>query len=262
ARQRSDGHRRLPHPGQRLGGCPGSGAPRRPHRRQGGVRRHQPARRQGAQLRAGPGQQPLPARPPGAHPRRGPAPRRGTRPPQLAALLAPRLSAGHELREPTSGESRAAEARVRPIQYIKLTTLLAIVLAAIAIALAARRYSERHYDVSAMLRCLGAQQRAILRLYGYQLLLLTGGAVLVGSILGWLTHLLVVAVIAPLLPVALPPPGLAPLASGAGTALLLVAGFALPPVLRLADSSPLRVFRRDLAPIPLSGWIVYGLAGG
>ncbi|HLS97899.1 MAG: hypothetical protein RBR91_11685 [Porticoccaceae bacterium] len=186
----------------------------------------------------------------------------GDNAPQLAALLAPRLSAGHELREPTSGESRAAEALVRAIQYIKLTTLLAIVLAAIAIALAARRYSERHYDVSAMLRCLGAQQRAILRLYGYQLLLLTGGAVLVGSILGWLTHLLVVAVIAPLLPVALPPPGLAPLASGAGTALLLVAGFALPPVLRLADSSPLRVFRRDLAPIPLSGWIVYGLAGG
>ena len=182
--------------------------------------------------------------------------------PKLADLLAPRMTAGHELAEPTNGESRASEALVRAIQYIKLTTLLAIVLAAIAIALAARRYSERHYDVSAMLRCLGAPQRDILRLYGYQLLLLTGGAVAVGSVLGWLSHLLVVAVIAPLLPVALPDPGPAPLASGAGTALLLVAGFALPPVLRLADSSPLRVFRRDLAPIPLSGWVVYGLAGG
>src|SRR5690606_11380770 len=90
---------------------------------------------------------------------------------------------------------------------------------------------------------------------------LTASAVVLGTILGWLLHWLVLAVIAPLLPVALPPPGLTPLAIGAGTALLLVAGFALPPVLRLGACPPLRALRRDLTPIPLSGWFLYGLAG-
>lgn len=178
----------------------------------------------------------------------------------LKAELEPLLSVGHELIEPTSRESRASEALVRAIQYIKLSTLLAIVLAAIAIALAARRYSERHYDVSAMLRCLGAQHRDIVRLYVYQLLILTGLAVVVGTVIGWFAHGAVLAVIKPLLPITLPQAGFQPLLIAASTGLLLVIGFALPPVLRLADSSPLRVFRRDLAPIPLSGWLVYGLA--
>ncbi|MFA5496477.1 MAG: FtsX-like permease family protein [Porticoccaceae bacterium] len=186
---------------------------------------------------------------------------RGDNAAQLAAELKPLLGVGHQLVEPTGGETRASEALMRAIQYIKFTTLLAIVLAAIAIALAARRYSERHYDVSAMLRCLGARQGDVVRLYIYQLLLLTASAVVLGTILGWLLHWLVLAVIAPLLPVALPPPGLTPLAIGAGTALLLVAGFALPPVLRLGACPPLRALRRDLTPIPLSGWFLYGLAG-
>lgn len=181
---------------------------------------------------------------------------------QLARALEPLLDTGHHLQQPTDGESRATEALLRAIQYIKFSTLMAIILATIAIALAARRYSERQYDVSAMLRCIGAPQRAIIKLYVYQLLMVTATTVLMGLFLGWLAHEAVVRIIAPLLPVALPAAGLLPLATGAGTALLLVIGFALPPLLRLANCSPLRVFRRDLTPISPSGWLVYGLAGG
>lgn len=181
---------------------------------------------------------------------------------RLAAELEPLLTTGHSLRQPTDGESRATQALVHATQYIKFSTLMALVLAAIAIALATRRYSERHYDVSAMLRCLGASQRAIIKVYLYQLLLLTAATVTLGLALGWLCHLALVHIISPLLPVALPAAGPLPLLSGAGTALLLVGGFALPPLLRLANCSPLRVFRRDLEPTTLSGWSVYGLAGG
>ncbi|MCK9563610.1 MAG: hypothetical protein M0R02_12930 [Bacteroidales bacterium] len=181
---------------------------------------------------------------------------------RLASELEPLLTTGHTVQQPTDGESRATEALVRAIQYIKFSTLMAIVLAAIAIALAARRYSERHYDVSAMLRCLGAPQRAVIKVYVYQLMLVTTATVVLGLALGWLAHLAIVRIISPLLPVALPAAGPLPLASGAGTALLLVGGFALPPLLRLAECSPLRVFRRDLEPTSLSGWTVYGLAGG
>lgn len=181
---------------------------------------------------------------------------------QLREQLEPEMTTGYRLMDPTSEDDAASEALVRATQFIKLSALLVIVLAAIAIALAARRYSERHYDTSAMLRCLGAQQREITRLYLYQLLLFILGAALAGCALGWLVHLGLAAILQPALPTALPPPGPAPLISASATAALLVAGFALPPVLRLARMSPLRVFRRDLSPMPLSGWLVYGLALG
>ena len=38
-------------------------------------------------------------------------------------------------------------------------------------------------------------------------------------------------------------------------------GVSLPPVLRLKDVPPLRVFRRELLPLPASAWMVYGIAG-
>lgn len=171
-----------------------------------------------------------------------------------------KLGIGHNLVEPGNSENRAAAALVKTSQYIRIATLLAIVLAAIAIALSSRRYSERNYDVSAMLRCLGARRNAIIALYAQQLLLITLAAIAIGGLLGWVAHLALLAVLKPLLPQALPAAGFSPWLAAAGSALLLIAGFALPPILRLADTSPLRVLRRDLSPPPLAMWLAYGLA--
>ena len=178
----------------------------------------------------------------------------------LRQRLEPTLGVGHRLLEPDGADNRASAALLKATQYIRIATLLSLVLAAIAIALTAKRYSERHYDVSAMLRCLGAQQHAIFRLYVYQLGLLTAATTAAAAVLGWLAHLAVLQVLQPLLPVALPQPGAGPWLVAVGSAFLLIAGFALPPVLRLASTPPLRVLRRDLSPVPVSVWLVYGLA--
>jgi putative ABC transport system permease protein len=134
------------------------------------------------------------------------------------------------------------------------------VLAGVAIAMAARRYSERHFDMSAMLRCLGVSQRDLLGLYLAQLLVLGLLASAAGCLLGWLAQQGLLVLLAELLPMAPSATSAWPLLAGLLTGLVVLAGFALPPVLRLKGVPPLRVLRRDLSPLPSNAWLVYGVA--
>ena len=78
--------------------------------------------------------------------------------------------------------------------------------------------------------------------------------------LGWFAQYVLVELMSGLLPTDLPGPGLEPALVGMATGLLVLAGFSLPPLLRLSSVSPLRVLRRELNPLPVSAWLVYGLA--
>lgn len=169
------------------------------------------------------------------------------------------LGPGHRLVTPSNDDNRASEALKKATQYIRIATLLTIVLCAIAIALCARRYSERQVDISAMLRTLGARQQDVLRLYIYQLTLIGAAAITIAAGIGWAAHLAVLEILAPLMPTSLPSAGITPWLSACGSALLLLAGFALPPVMRLANTPTLRILRKDLQPPPVSTWLMYTL---
>lgn len=174
--------------------------------------------------------------------------------------LTPRLTERDRLVDARTGRPAVANALDKAERYLGLASLVAIGLAGVAVAMAARRYSTRHYDVSAMLRCLGALQRDIVTLYLLQMLLLGLGGSLVGVALGWVAQLGLVKLLAGLLPLTPPPAGPMPLLLGVATGLITLTGFAVPPVLRLRAVPPLRVLRRDLAPLPPRAWLVYGLA--
>ncbi|HEV7390289.1 MAG TPA: ABC transporter permease, partial [Burkholderiales bacterium] len=53
----------------------------------------------------------------------------------------------------------------RAEQFLSLAALVSVVLAAVAIGLSARRFLQRHLDSCAMMRCLGASQAMVVRLY-------------------------------------------------------------------------------------------------
>ena len=60
----------------------------------------------------------------------------------------------------------------RAQRFLGLTALLAAILAGVAVALGTRRFVERHLDGCAVMRCLGATQSQLLRLYAVEFLLL------------------------------------------------------------------------------------------
>lgn len=176
--------------------------------------------------------------------------------------LTPQLEPSHRLIDVREGRPTVGAALERAERYLGLASLAAVLLAGVAIAMGARRYSERHFDVSAMLRCLGASQDDILALYLPQLLLLGLFGSGVGVALGALVQAGLFALLQELLPARLPPPGLLPALLGLLTGLVVLAGFALPPILRLRQVPALRVLRRELTPLPLRAWLVYGAAIG
>lgn len=174
--------------------------------------------------------------------------------------LTTQLDASHELIGIKEGRRTVGSALDRAERYLGLAVLVAIVLAGVAVAMAARRYSERHYDMSAMLRCLGTSQRQLLGLYLPQLLVLGLVSSALGCVLGWVAQFGLLYLLADMLPASPAAPTLWPLLAGFSTGMITLAGFALPPVLRLRNAPPLRVLRRDLLPLPGQSWLVYGAA--
>jgi putative ABC transport system permease protein len=174
--------------------------------------------------------------------------------------LKSRLEPSHELVGVREGRRAVGTALERAERFLGLSILAAIVLAGVAIAMAARRYSERHFDMSAMLRCLGASQQELLGIYLPQLAVIGVLASALGGLIGWLAQHGLLYLLADLLPVA--PAGTSgwPLLAGFATGLISLAGFAVPPVMRLSGVPPLRVLRHELMPMPSSAWLVYAAA--
>ncbi len=177
---------------------------------------------------------------------------------QYRAWVAPRLQPGQRVRELGEERPAVADALGKAQQYMGLASLVALLLAAVAIAGSGRHYSERHYDTSALLRCLGCKQRDIVIIYLAQLLLLALAGGVLGNAAGWLAQAGLLAAIASLLPENIAPAQWATVRSGMLLAFVVLIGFTLPSVLRLKSVSPQRVLRNDLAPLPLSAWLVYG----
>ncbi len=151
----------------------------------------------------------------------------------------------------------------RAERFLGLATLLTVVLAGVAIALAARRHMQRHFDACAMLRCLGAVQAELLILYGLQLLLAGAIAALIGSAVGLGLQQVLAAMLSPLVQVQLPPPGWLPMLEGFATGCILLGGFALPPLIALRRVSTMRVLRRDIGlpdPTGMSAYVLASLA--
>jgi putative ABC transport system permease protein len=173
--------------------------------------------------------------------------------------IKPQLNASQRLMDIHDDRPELGSALVRAERYLGLSSIVVIIIAGVAIAMSTRRYSERHFNATAILRCLGCRQHDILRLYLYQFLILGVIASTIGTLMGWFAQEILFHLLKELLPSKVSNPSLIASLLGFLTGLVILIGFALPPILRLKKVSPLRVFRRELAPLSNSIWLVYGL---
>ena len=145
-------------------------------------------------------------------------------------------------------------------RFLSLASLVAVLLCSIAVAMAARRYVHRHLDSVALMKTLGATRAFTLTVSLTQLVLVGLLAAVLGSVLGFGAQAWLVVALADLLKGDLPPPSLAPLGIGLLTAVAVLGGFALPPLLQLSRTPALRVLRRDVGPPPPLVILAFGPA--
>jgi putative ABC transport system permease protein len=175
----------------------------------------------------------------------------------LRGTLRRQLAPDEQLLTVKDGRPELRSALERARRFLGLAALVSVLLAGVAVATAARRFARRHLDTSAILRCLGATQGAIIRAFSLEMLWLALFASTVGALFGLLMQTVVARILAQLLLIELPGASLRPLALGYATGLVLLLGFALPPLLALRRVPPLRVLRRDLSGKETPAVLVY-----
>lgn len=171
----------------------------------------------------------------------------GSREALAAAEALPRASNTRWL-TPKEGRPEVKNTLDRAGQFLDIAGLAAALLAAAAVALTARQHGDTLRDEIALLKTLGARQAFLLRTLLLQLLMLGLAASAVGAALAWGGQAAIATLLAGVLEVQLPEASPRPLLSAAGLALILLLGFAAPPVLAARRTPPLRVLARDLAP--------------
>ncbi|MGH8397180.1 MAG: ABC transporter permease [Gammaproteobacteria bacterium] len=170
------------------------------------------------------------------------------------------LPPGVNMQDATDSRRELTDAITRALHFLALAALVSVLISAVAVILAARRYATRHTDTIAVLKCLGLTRRRVQTILLLELLWLGILAGIIGVVIGFLAQFGLVAALKNFLPGALPAPGLVPALSAFGIGLVLLIGFAWPPLMRLGDTPPARVLRRDLLPPPARGYVTYGAA--
>ncbi len=150
----------------------------------------------------------------------------------------------------------------RAERFLSLIALLTAMVAAVAIALSARRYVIKQADVCAVLKCFGASQKSILMRQVKTLLTLAIASVLLGSLIGYCIQQVLLGLLGTLILASLPSISLWPVLWSTCFAWFLLIGFAGPPLFSLIKVSPIRLIRKEFEGLSVAAfWVaVFGIA--
>jgi putative ABC transport system permease protein len=179
---------------------------------------------------------------------------------QFETWVKPRLGLEARIFGVKEGAEGIGNALDRGERFLLLGSLLGVVLAGVAIALAAQRYSLRHYDHVAIMKTLGATPRSVDLIFITIFVTLGSTATLFGAAVGYGMQMGVARILAPYIPIELPEPSMRPVLLGLVTGFICLLSFALPPLLKLRSIDPVRVIRRDLGDASVADRMTYSFA--
>ncbi len=174
--------------------------------------------------------------------------------------LAPQLTEAQELMTIESGRPEITRTLDRANEFLTLVVMIAVLIAAVAVALGARQFSQRQQPSIAVMRCCGATQSAVTRLLmvEFTIVALLGSAV--GLAIGFAAQQVLVSVMQGLISESLPGVGLMPALQGIYAGFWLLFAFSLPPLQALRQVSASQILRRDVPMFPLQSLAGYVLA--
>lgn len=174
----------------------------------------------------------------------------------LTAWLEPKLNDSQRWYDIQSKQSPLANALNKAEKYLSLASLLGIILAAVAVSVASRRYAQRHQSSVGVYKAMGASLSHIRKLYYLHWSLLSAFSITIGLLVGYILAQLGFYAIQDYLPVqlavtsgnnaeilALISLGFYPLIVAVFTGLLCAFAFAITPLKELIATSPLVVIR-------------------
>ncbi len=165
---------------------------------------------------------------------------------EMRAWLTARPAKGRQIIGTDSARPEIRASLDRAEQFLSLVSVLSVMIASVAIALAARRFSARHQDGLAVMRSLGATRATVLQLVAIEFLLIATAASVAGVILGLGLHYVLMYFLSGLIPATLPAVSWRPGVAGLITGWVLAFGFSVIPVLQLSQVPPLKALRREL----------------
>jgi putative ABC transport system permease protein len=134
----------------------------------------------------------------------------------------------------------------RSQQFLLLSALLTLMLSIAAVAVAMGHYCRSRYDLVAVLKTLGAGRRSLQKLIIGQWVAVLLLAAVSGSVIGLLFEALLMKMLTPVLPAALPPSGIWPWVWSMGSLLVISLLVGARPYKQLLATQPLRVLRNDV----------------
>lgn len=163
----------------------------------------------------------------------------------FSAWLKPQLQRQERIRTLDDGLPSVQQALQRGQRFLKMASLLAVILAGAGIALSSYSLTHREVSAVAVLKTIGASRRQILIRYLGALASVAILASVIGSLIGYFIQSYLARYLQDFVGQNLPEAGALPLMIGFLTSLIMAMGFSAPHLLQLMKTSPIQILQRS-----------------